>query len=146
MFQYRVGLVPSKLRVMILVAAICWLAALLVLAYDASGNAVARRVRPLAYQAQVSALPMWKLTIYAGAPWISYLAIMVAAYFAFEFLGLLGLVAAWVLTFRLALRIWSHGVYFGTIEIRDFLPGRWIILSIGLALALGALCCAWLAL
>jgi hypothetical protein len=146
MFQYRFGIAPSKLRVMILFAAICWLAALLALAYDASGNAVARRVGPLAYQAQVSALPMWKLAIYAGAPWISYLAMMVAAYFAFEFFGLLGLVAAWVLTFRLALRIWSRGVDLGTIEIDDFLPGRWIVLSIGLALAAAALCCAWLAL
>lgn len=127
---------------MLWIAVIFWLMALLALAYDAAGNAVARRMGPLSYRSQVSMLPLPKLAISAVGPWIGYAALMLAAYFAFEFFGLIALIVAWFVGFRAAFRIWAHGVEVGTIEIRDFVPTRWIHLLVGSALAAGSLGCA----
>lgn len=131
---------------MLWISIVCWLVALAVLSYDAAGNAVARRVAPLNYGAQVSALPLPKLAISALAPWIGYVSMMVAAYFAFEFIGLAALLVAWFLAFRTATAVWLRGVYDDRIEIRDFVPTRWLQLSIGSALAAASLAAAYAAL
>lgn len=123
---------------MLVSATVCWLAALLLLAYDAGGNAVARRIGPLSYRAVTAALPLWKLAISAFGPWVGYASLILAAYFAFEFWGLLALVIAWFLAFRASAMIWARGVYLGTIEIRDFVLVRWFHLTIGAVTAAAA--------
>ncbi|WP_087121652.1 hypothetical protein [Brevundimonas sp. SH203] len=130
---------------MIWIAIVCWFAALLVLAYDASGNAVARRIGPLYYAAALSGLPFWKLTICAVAPWICYAALVLAAYFAFQFWGLLALGAGWFASFNLGAAVWMRAVSDGSVEIDDYLPTRWLHLALAVVLAIAATVFALLA-
>ena len=131
---------------MLWISIACWSVALLALVYDAAGNAVARRIGPLNYAANVSALPLPKLAISAIAPWAGYVSLMLAAFFAFEFFGLAALLIAWFVGFRAAFVIWARGVDDYRIEIRDFVPTRWIHLLIGSGLAVASVAAALAAL
>lgn len=130
---------------MLIFAVIAWWAAVLVLIYDAASFGVARRSGPLSFRSAVEALPLWKLTVNAVAPAVSYLAAIVAAYWAFGFVGLGAPFLAWLILRPLADRAFVVAVERGAVELDDVVPCRWVTAMAGAVLAFGSLALALLA-
>jgi len=108
-----------------------WCLAMAIFVYDAGGHAVARRIGPLRYRVQIQALATWKTWISAVTPPGGFLALMASAFWAYGFWGLVAFVMVWFLGSGYSTRVFMQGANYGTIEIDDFVPTRWLHLTIG---------------